>query len=447
MATKEKTVTCRNKLYGGLLGTAIVWMLRLVVGAVFVFSGFTKGIDPWGSIYKFDEYLRAFGFYDYRGLLTFMAFSVSAVEFVLGVFLLFGIYRRFTPWAMTAMMAVMLPLTCYIAVTDNVADCGCFGDAVTLSNWGTFWKNVALTVGLVYLIMFNSRVKNIYGFAVQWIVAMLTFVYILLVAWLGYSFQPLVDFRPFPVGTVISGEDVEAADEYAFIYEKNGVKQEFSLDSLPDDTWTFVDRMPLSRQTSDTVAVDVALHRPIAVFDTTYVAVDDVILDRGEQLLLLFPSLSDVVIPFTYRINEICDFCRKHDIDVVGLTSDGKAEIDEWNDLSMADYPMYVMDDSELKMLARGNPAAVMLRDGTVAWKRTMQSMNVDYIDEAENIDEVAGDVELRHVLYFITLLYLSAMLLVLVVNRTHLVVKFSLRRVRKSRKKAVNLQSENNNE
>ena len=88
-----------------------------------------------------------------------------------------------------------------------------------------------------------------------------------------------------------------------------------------------------------------------------------------------------------------------------------------------------------------------MLRDGTVAWKRTMQSMNVDYIDEAENIDEVAGDVELRHVLYFITLLYLSAMLLVLVVNRTHLVVKFSLRRVRKSRKKAVNLQSENNNE
>lgn len=447
MATKEKTVTCRNKLYGGLWGTAIVWMLRLVVGAVFVFSGFTKGIDPWGSIYKFDEYLRAFGFYDYRGLLTFMAFSVSAVEFVLGVFLLFGIYRRFTPWAMTAMMAVMLPLTCYIAVTDNVADCGCFGDAVTLSNWGTFWKNVALTVGLVYLIMFNSRVKNIYGFAVQWIVAMLTFVYILLVAWLGYSFQPLVDFRPFPVGTVISGEDVEAADEYAFIYEKNGVKQEFSLDSLPDDTWTFVDRMPLSRQTSDTVAVDVALHRPIAVFDTTYVAVDDVILDRGEQLLLLFPSLSDVVIPFTYRINEICDFCRKHDIDVVGLTSDGKAEIDEWNDLSMADYPMYVMDDSELKMLARGNPAAVMLRDGTVVWKRTMQSMNVDYIDEAENIDEVAGDVELRHVLYFITLLYLSAMLLVLVVNRTHLVVKFSLRRVRKSRKKAVNLQSENNNE
>ena len=351
MATTEKAVAWNSKLYGSLWGPAIVWMLRLVVGAVFVFSGFTKGIDPWGSIYKFDEYLRAFGFYDYRGLLTFMAFSVSAVEFVLGVFLLFGIYRRFTPWAMTAMMAVMLPLTCYIAVTDNVADCGCFGDAVTLSNWGTFWKNVALTVGLVYLIMFNSRVKNIYGFAVQWIVAMLTFVYILLVAWLGYSFQPLVDFRPFPVGTVISGEDVEAADEYAFIYEKNGVKQEFSLDSLPDDTWTFVDRKPLSTLESSADVAGMALHRPIAVFDTAYVAADDVILDRGEQLLLLFPSLNDVVIPFTYRINEICDFCRRHDIDVVGLTSDGKAEIDEWNDFYMTPLGLWSIN-SENSLLS-----------------------------------------------------------------------------------------------
>ena len=184
-----------------------MWLLRLMVGAVFLFSGFTKGIDPWGSIYKFDEYLRSFGFYDYNGLLTFMAFSVSAVEFMLGAFMLLGIYRRFTPWAMLAMMTVMVPLTLYIAITNDVADCGCFGDAITLSNWGTFWKNVALTVALVYLVIFNRKVKNIYGFAVQWIVAVLSVAYLLMVAWLGYSFQPLIDFRPFPVGTIVSGND------------------------------------------------------------------------------------------------------------------------------------------------------------------------------------------------------------------------------------------------
>ena len=84
--------------------------------------------------------------------------------------------------------------------------------------------------------------------------------------------------------------------------------------------------------------VAAAAHRPITVLDTDYGVADDVILGHGEQLLLLFPSLSDVVIPFTYRINEICDFCGKHGIDVVGLTSGGKDEIAEWNDLSMADY-------------------------------------------------------------------------------------------------------------
>lgn len=447
MATTKKAAAWNSKLYGSLWGPAIVWLLRLMVGAVFLFSGFTKGIDPWGSIYKFDEYLRSFGFYDYNGLLTFMAFSVSAVEFMLGAFMLLGIYRRFTPWAMLAMMTVMVPLTLYIAITNDVADCGCFGDAITLSNWGTFWKNVALTVALVYLVIFNRKVKNIYGFAVQWIVAVLSVAYLLMVAWLGYSFQPLIDFRPFPVGTIVSGND-DAADnsEYIFIYEKNGLAQEFTLDSLPDDTWAFVDRRPVESGGVDTMVA--AAHRPITVLDTDYGVADDVILGHGEQLLLLFPSLSDVVIPFTYRINEICDFCGKHGIDVVGLTSGGKDEIAEWNDLSMADYPMYVMDDSELKMLARGNPAAVLLRDGAVAWKRTMQSMSIDNIDDAASIDDVAmADVEPSHVLYFISLIYLSAMLLVLVVNRTHLVVKFSLRRVRKSRKKTVNLQPGNENQ
>ena len=156
-----------SKLYGRRLGPAVVAVLRLVVGGVFLFSGFTKGIDPWGSIYKFGEYASMFGLAGYDGLLPFMAFSVSAIEFALGVFLLVGIYRRFTPYAMLLMMAVMLPLTLYIAVTGEMSDCGCFGDAVTLTNWGTFWKNVPLTLAVVYLVAYNNRVKNIYGFAIK----------------------------------------------------------------------------------------------------------------------------------------------------------------------------------------------------------------------------------------------------------------------------------------
>lgn len=441
---KDKKENKYGKYFGRKWGPAIIAVLRLIVGAVFLFSGFTKGIDPWGSVYKFDEYLNSFGFYDYDGLLLFMAFSVSAVEFVLGMFMLLGIYRRFTPVAMLLMMAVMLPLTLYIAITNDVADCGCFGDAVTISNWGTFWKNVALTLALTYLLLFNKHVKNIYGFAVQWIVAFISFAYILSVAWIGYSYQPLLDFRPFPVGTVISPDAAYHegnSENFMFVYEKNGISQEFTIDSLPDETWTFVDRIPIPQVSK--AATDPAIFRPITVMDIDHEIADGAIIDDGEQLLLLFPSLSDVVIPFTYLINETCDFCHSHGIDVVGLTSNGKAEIDEWNDLSMADYPMYVMDDSELKMLARGNPAAVFLRNGKIEWKRTMQSIPVDNIDNVDSLDQLVGDTTPRHVLYTMTAIYLAAMLLVLIINRTHIVVKFSLRRVRKNRKKQVNLQQE----
>lgn len=431
-----------SKLYGRRWGPAVVAVLRLVVGGVFLFSGFTKGIDPWGSIYKFGEYASMFGLAGYDGLLPFMAFSVSAIEFALGVFLLVGIYRRFTPYAMLLMMAVMLPLTLYIAVTGEMSDCGCFGDAVTLTNWGTFWKNVPLTLAVVYLVAYNNRVKNIYGFAVQWIVALLTFVYLLVIAWEGYFTQPLLDFRPFPVGTAIAGDDGGTDEDFLFLYEKDGVQQGFVLDSLPDDTWTFVDRVPVDGGGDDEKVADASVYRHITVFDEDYKVADGVVKGKGEQLLLLFPSLSDVVIPFTYHINETYDFCMAHGIDVVGLTSNGRSEIAEWNDLSMAAYPMYIMDDSELKMVARGNPAAVLLSDGKIVWKRTLQSIPIDRLSRADDFAEVLGWSP-HHYLYFVTTLYLAAMLLVLIINRTHIVVKFSLNRVRKSRKKQVNLQSD----
>ena len=171
---------------------------------------------------------------------------------------------------------------------------------------------------------------------------------------------------------------------------------------------------------------------------------DGVILSEGEQLLLLFPSLSDVVIPFTYQINETYEFCHNHGIDVIGLTSNGKKEIDEWNDLSMAAYPIYVMDDSELKMIARGNPAAVFLRNGEIVWKRAMQSIPIDRLATTDNFDDVIGSASSPlYSLYALTAVYLAAMTILLIVNRTHTVVKFSLLQVKKNRKKQVNLQSD----
>ncbi len=435
----EKNEKSRIKLYGGSWGISAVVLLRFIIGGVFIFSGFTKAIDPWGSVYKFGEYLTSFGFSDFDGLLLFMAMAVSGVEFLLGVFTLLGAYRRFAPVTMLLMMAVMLPLTLYLALTDSVSDCGCFGDALVLSNWATFWKNVALTLGVCYLVKFNKRVKNIYGFAVQWIVGFMSSAYVLLIAFVGYYYQPLVDFRPFPVGSVLMQDatDDECEDDgsdFVFVYEKDGVQRDFTIDSLPDESWTFVDRhLKAGAKTKQTDDAD--LH--ISLLDKNFEPADSAIVTEGEQLLFLFPDMASVGVSCTYLINEIYDYAQSHGINVIGITSASEVELEEWNDLSMASYELYHADDSLIKMLARGNPSIVYLRDGKIEWKRTLQSVSMDLISSSNDMSSVAADFNARKWLSSLTSGYLAAMLLLLIINRTHLLWKIRGKRRAKKENKA----------
>ena len=207
------------------LVTPAVYVLRLLVGAVFVLSGLAKAIDPWGTVYKFVDYVAILHLESLSPLVTFGAFALPVAETLLGVFILFGLYRRFAPILLTALMAVMTVLTFYLAVTDRIADCGCFGDVLVLSNWATFMKNVVLMAAVVFLLKYNRRAKNVYGVGVQWVVWALTMMLALSIEYYGYVYQPLVDFRPFKVGTMLyegpseGGDDAD--DKFVFIYSKD----------------------------------------------------------------------------------------------------------------------------------------------------------------------------------------------------------------------------------
>ena len=177
------------------------------------------------------------------------------LEFCMGMMLALGCFRRSVTWIYAAVMAFMLPLTLWIAIADPVADCGCFGDAYVISNWATFWKNVALCIGVVWLLGRNRLCRWTVTPALQWIALLATVAYIGLVAIIGYTYQPLVDFRPYKAGTDIidfSGAGDEGP-RMVFVYEKDGVTREFSEDdTLPDeaDGWRFVDRLRQRQRTS-----------------------------------------------------------------------------------------------------------------------------------------------------------------------------------------------------
>ena len=424
---KIKTIV--NAVKGDKWCKVLTTLMRLVVGGVFIFSGFTKAVDPWGSCYKITDYLNAMGLGNWTDTALFIAVALAALEFVLGMCLALGTYRRSSPIIALLLLLVMTPLTLWLAVTDAVRDCGCFGDALHLSNWATFGKNLLLLLGSIYLLLFNTSLRGIYGPAVQWIVSGLSFALVMGVAYYGYFYQPLIDYRPYPLGTQLVSsavEDDEASeDDFIFIYSKDGVEHEFTIDSLPDeeDGWEYITRYHANRPHGKVIMQNGNANNPIAIMDQDGNDVTvDVLGSNRRMVLLLFPDLEQVGVVNSFALNELTDAALVADAEVVGLTPATQEQIAQWQDVSMASYPIYNMDDSELKMVARGNPAVVYLEDGAIKWKRTLSSL--DNVEQPVELSDMGNDYDADKILSSLMLTFLAALLAVLVVNRSHLVVK-----------------------
>ena len=424
---KIKTIV--NAVKGEKWCKVLTTLMRLVVGGVFIFSGFTKAVDPWGTCYKITDYLNAMGLGNWTDTALFIAVALAALEFVLGMCLALGTYRRSSPIIALLLLLVMTPLTLWLAVTDAVRDCGCFGDALHLSNWATFGKNLLLLLGSIYLLLFNTSLRGIYGPAVQWIVSGLSFTLVMGVAYYGYFYQPLIDYRPYPVGTQLVSsavEDDEASeDDFIFIYSKDGVEHEFTIDSLPDeeDGWEYITRYHANRPHGKVIMQNGNANNPIAIMDQDGNDVTvDVLGSNRRMVLLLFPDLEQVGVVNSFALNELTDAALVADAEVVGLTPATQEQIAQWQDVSMASYPIYNMDDSELKMVARGNPAVVYLEDGAIKWKRTLSSL--DNVEQPVELSDMGNDYDADKILTSLMLTFLAALLAVLVVNRSHLVVK-----------------------
>ncbi|MGM9820974.1 MAG: BT_3928 family protein [Muribaculaceae bacterium] len=347
-----------------------VWVLRIAVGALFIFSGTVKDIDLWGFVFKLEDYLAAWNMTQPRSLLLILAMGISGYELVFGFLLATGCYKRVAPWALTLSMAVMLPLTAYIAIANPVSDCGCFGDFLILSNTATFIKNLFITAALILLIIYNPRVKQgLYRPAIQWLVVVIVSLYAIVVGLYGWNIQPMLDFRSFAPGTMIAPED--AGDEEdeplpTFIYEKGGRQQEFTADSLPGDDWTFVRRVD---------APSTAKPSAITVYDGDEDITASTIEPEGEQLLLIIPESRRADISYTYYLNELNEKADSAGIPMVALLGASPRGIEFWKDISMASYPCYSVEDTQLKEFSRGVMSLVLLRDGCVVSKSTLASL------------------------------------------------------------------------
>lgn len=367
-----------------------VELSRLIVGATFMFSGFTKAIDPMGFAYKIQDYLISFGLTNLFALALPMAIVMIVAEFSIGVFVLSGIYRKFSAIAASLFMLFFLPLTLWIAIKNPVKDCGCFGDAWVISNWATFYKNILLSVCSATILVFWRRMTPVFSMYTAWMTALFGILFGLFFSIYNVLNLPVFDFRSYKIGDNIPLNmyvDPSNTDLYEniFIYSKDGVSKEFTMDNYPwnDSTWVFEDmQVKLIREGEKPEIEDFSIHSLSGdIMNTSSVETSDIttqiLSDTTYTFLMVSPILHEMNERHLAAFNQVNQLAQEQGLPFYLLTSSTTEQIAEWysafllSDKAAGNAPFQFChaDERVLKTMIRSNPGLILLKEGTVVNK------------------------------------------------------------------------------
>ena len=350
----------------------LLLIARIIFGLVFLFSGFVKAVDPLGTAYKISDYLEAFSLTSLDFLAFPAALMLIAAEFTIGFNILFNVHLKGTTWVASLFMLVMTPVTLYLAISNPISDCGCFGDAIVMTNWQTFYKNVVLCIILAIIALLQKQSRPWLSNWGAWIVTLLPILISFAISIYCYNLLPVLDFRPYKKGNnIIEGMQIPEdapLDKYetTFFYEKDGIEQAFTLDNYPaeDSTWTFV------RQESK--LIEQGYVPPIHDFSivTEDGDITDLILeDAGYTLLVISHKVEKAATKNIKCVKSTIANAKKAGANVIWLTSSYSDEIEEFKTQYGIEDTFGATDDITLKTIVRSNPGLVLIKDATVIEK------------------------------------------------------------------------------
>ena len=347
---------------------------RLVVGAVFLFSSFVKGVDPLGTSYKITEYLTTWQF----GSLTFewlvpmataMAMTLIVMEFTVGMMLIFGAFRRLSAWLLVLMMVFFTVTTLFDAITNEVTDCGCFGDAVKLTNWQTFWKNIALDVPTVWIFL-TRDLRRKRRFERDGVVFITAIALMLIFEMYNIKHEPVIDFRPWKIGNkMMDTESTEGMKSYVTYRNiESGETEEFEsallMEKMQDAQWAEQWEWESSR------VVD---PREIAAPGFSMMDLEgedratDLLPAEDGMLIVTVHHLQDVDKKGVGEVKRALRMAEESGMRIVMLTSALPEEVQAWlyeNQIDGLDY--LFADATAIETMMRGNPGFMYVKDATV---------------------------------------------------------------------------------
>ena len=342
---------------------AALTVCRLLVGALFIFSSFTKGVDPLGTKYKMLDYLAVYGMTWLNDFALILAILMILAEFIVGICLITKVFPRLAVLGATLLMMFFTATTLFDALYDLVPDCGCFGTAIKMSNWQTFYKNLVIDAVLIPLIINNKKLENKMSGGTQFAIGC---VYAL--AFLGfevynYRHLPVVDFMNWKVGKQLNVETSGDADIYLIYRNKaTGETQEFLSPNYPwNDSvwmseWEFVDQR--TEGGSNFLG--------FSALDESGNDVTESILTTEKLLMFTSHDLADVSEKQWEKVKEVTETAEKQGYIVIWVVANEPEFVEQLREQYDFLYEVYYADELEIKPIVRSNPGLIWLDNGLV---------------------------------------------------------------------------------
>ncbi|MDC0955623.1 DoxX family protein [bacterium] len=350
----------------------LVNISRILVGLLFIFSGLIKINDPVGFSFKLEEYFGPTVF-NIDFLLPYvlpLAIFIVVLEVLLGVFLLIGLKKEFTIYSLFAMIVFFTFLTWYSAYFNKVTDCGCFGDAIKLTPWESFTKDVILLVLIVIIMIGLKYIKPLFNNKLLYIFPSISLILCIVIVNQVLSHLPLIDFRPYKVGVniidnmVIPEDSKKAVFRYDWLFNINGEKKVISTSgNFPDSEGTFV--------SVETELIEEGYEPPILDFSMELGDIDytDVLMKEQKLIIFVFYNISKTNSDAIVGLKETVELAVINDYKVIGLTASGEIDVNIFESENDIDIDFYFCDETALKTIVRSNPAAIKLHEGTIIQK------------------------------------------------------------------------------
>ena len=369
-------------VFGKRYNDAALTVCRLLVGALFIFSSFTKGVDPLGTKYKMLDYLSVYGMTWLNDAAMVLAILMILAEFIVGICLFINVLPRLAVLGASLLMLFFTTTTLFDAMYDLVPDCGCFGTAIKMSNWQTFYKNLVIDAVLIPLILNNKRLENrLFGIPMQFVVAIA-----LAMAFMGfeiynYRHLPVVDFMNWKVGKQMNAASAEPSRIYLTYKNKlTGESKEYLSPNYPWDDSVWMSQWEFVRQRVEG-GND---YLGFTALDEDGNDVTEMLLNTENLLMFTSSDLTKVTDKEWAKVKAITEAADQHGYYVVWTVSAEPEYVEQLREKYDFLYEAYFSDELEIKTIVRSNPGLIWLDNGLVKDK-----WSVFDFPQGEKLDKV----------------------------------------------------------